>query len=236
MGVFNNENILILSALQMEAKPLVKRLGATRDKNAEYLRYQDATERLTIVVTGVGRHRAINVLSSELKTFDHDRVLITGICGGLAAFLNTGDVHIAEQVMTPECPPIEMSWKINNAKGSMLTTEHVLASESAKREAFEHYGTEVVDMETYHLSSACRDRGIPFAVIRAVCDTARMSIPVWLPSLTHENGKANAWGAIKQIFFKPKSLQTMLTMQQATKSASHSLSTKVSALLTDNNS
>lgn len=234
MSVNNDEKILILTALQIEAKPLAKSLNASRDSKSAYLRYQDAKEKRTIVVTGVGRHRAVDVLSRELKIFDHDRILITGICGGLAPYLNTGDVHIAQRVMTPHCPTIEVTWPIKNAKGTMLTSENILASESAKRDAFERYGTEVVDMETYHISCACRDRAIPFAVIRTVCDTAGMSIPVWLPSLTHENGKANVLGAIKQILLKPRSLQTLLTMQQATKSASHALSAKVAQLLADN--
>ena len=230
----NHENILILTALQLEAKPLARELNASNNSTSKkYLRYTDPTDRITIAVTGVGWHQATNIFAEELTHNIPDQVLIIGICGGLNPRLKAGNLHTPQQVITKELPPISATWKIKNAEGTLLTTQRILSTPVEKLETHDQYHADIVDMETYHLGKMCNERNIPFAMIRAVSDDCKTTLPPWLSTLTHVDGTANIRAAIKHLIRNPRSLPILLQMQQATKNATLNLSAKVAQLLAD---
>ncbi len=65
-----------------------------------------------------------------------------------------------------------LSARLGQPAGALLAAEAVLASRAAKAAAWTATAALAVDLESGAVAQAARARGLPFAVLRAVCDPA----------------------------------------------------------------
>lgn len=149
-------------------------------------------KRVTLRVIGVGRRRAeagIAAVAAEAPA----GILAIGFCGGADPRLLTGDLHVADEFHSADCPqPIPADraltskarcWADRNetrlAGGASVTIGAVAGAE-VKSALHATAGAVSVNMEDYWAARAAADYGIPFASVRAVLDAAGDEIPSYL--------------------------------------------------------
>ena len=111
-------------------------------------------------------------------------VLSFGIAGGLDTDLECGALVVATRVRGPGGAwPADMTWSsaLVRASGARLGVvagaTAVVSAPGAKRSLRLMTGALVVDMESAVAAAFAASRGLPFAVLRAVADTAEEVLP-----------------------------------------------------------
>jgi 4-hydroxy-3-methylbut-2-en-1-yl diphosphate reductase len=146
----------------------------------EALAIRAGARRLRIHKTGMGRarsHAAVALLRSDPAA----ALLVMGVCGGLDAGCEPGDVVLADALLDGEqsggerlaCPSAEPLAEALERRGIVVRRGGVVSvariAHGEKRVELRERGAIVVDMESAWLAAGARGR--PFAVIRVVADT-----------------------------------------------------------------
>ena len=119
-----------------------------------------------------------------------------GLAGGLDPGLRPGTILIAAEVL---CRPDRdakpdaiaaaramhrftadamLSFRLGGATGHvMLGAETIVADADAKRALWQATGAAAVDLESGAVARVAAEHGLPFAVLRAVCDPAERDLP-----------------------------------------------------------
>ncbi len=146
----------------------------------------------TLHIIGVGRRRAeagIAAVAAESPA----GILAIGFCGGADPGLRTGDLHVADEFHSTDCPqPVPAdpgltarvrAWAARSqtrlAGGASVTVGSV-AGADVKSALHTTAGALSVNMEDYWAARAAAGYGIPFASVRAVLDAAGDEIPAYL--------------------------------------------------------
>jgi adenosylhomocysteine nucleosidase len=104
-----------------------------------------------------------------------------GLAGGLDPKLPAGALVVAEAVAADGqvwATDPELSAKLGGVTGHLcLGLDHVVVSTADKRRLSRETGAAVVDMESGAVAAIASAAGVPFAVVRAVCDPADRTLP-----------------------------------------------------------
>jgi 4-hydroxy-3-methylbut-2-en-1-yl diphosphate reductase len=128
-----------------------------------------------VVRTGMGAHRTRRRRS---RITGSGPVAVLGVAGGLAPQVRPGDIVVASEVrtggVTVRCPSAPLLAGALRRAGLRTHVGPIVSSAGVvsgrERAALAATGALAVDMETAQLAEVCGDR--PFAVVRAVVDTA----------------------------------------------------------------
>lgn len=112
-------------------------------------------------------------------------VISFGLCGALDPSLKVGDVVVGESVADPDDGfPADAAWAqrivgaVSGARlGSFARAEQVVGSAEEKAELRRRTGAAAVDLESYVVARLARWFGAPFAILRAVSDSADRALP-----------------------------------------------------------
>jgi adenosylhomocysteine nucleosidase len=112
-------------------------------------------------------------------------VISFGLCGALDPSLKVGDVVVGDSVADPDDGfPADAAWAqriVQGVPGARLGTfaraEQVVGSPEEKAELRRRTGAAAVDLESYVVARLARWFGVPFAILRAVSDTADRALP-----------------------------------------------------------
>ena len=130
--------------------------------------------------SGALRERIAAALDANVRG-----IISIGIAGALAPDLEAGDVVIAERVVTAtEAFETDAHWTarlagaLRDARIGAILGRNVLAdSPDVKAALFESSGADAVDMESHVAAAVARERGLPFAALRAISDRADRALP-----------------------------------------------------------
>ncbi|HET7267612.1 MAG TPA: hypothetical protein VFJ15_05835 [Oleiagrimonas sp.] len=152
-----------------------------------------------VVVAGPGMQRA-TAAARGLLAAGATRLISWGVAGGLTARLRPGDLVLADRVasadgvqipdrdwcseMVARLQPLECPLTV----GSVWTHAHAVTS-LAEKQRLAANGHAIVDMEAAAVASVARAAGVPFVVIKAVCDPAGRALPACAPRLLHADGR-----------------------------------------------
>ncbi len=104
-----------------------------------------------------------------------------GLAGGLDPALPAGRLIVPEAVLAhgrrwPADPGLLRS--LGGPSGPLLLgLDRIAASAKEKRRLWADTGASAVDMESGAVAEAAKEAGIPFAVLRAICDPADRDLP-----------------------------------------------------------
>ena len=103
-----------------------------------------------------------------------------GLAGGLDPALRPGDIVIAEAVLEgdrryPTDP--NLSARFGPRAGSLLAGSAIVADAGEKARLFASTGAGAIDLESGAVARVAARHGMPFAVLRAVCDPAGRTRP-----------------------------------------------------------
>ena len=124
-----------------------------------------------------GAARAAAQLADEGATM----LLSFGLAGGLCAAMVPGTIVIPENVITKDrqfAASLAVSaWLGGVTAPSLFASDAVVAKAADKNALWHSIGAVAVDMESGAVAAVAQARGLGFAVLRAVCDTAGTDLP-----------------------------------------------------------
>jgi adenosylhomocysteine nucleosidase len=135
---------------------------------------------LGAVVIGGGLHAGAQDAAERLVASRATALLSFGLCGGLDPALRSGVIMVPETVLEQgvcyECDP-RLTVVLGGATGVMLAASAAVATADAKALLWRETGAAGVDLESGAVARVAARHGLPFAVLRAVCDPAERSLP-----------------------------------------------------------
>jgi len=104
-----------------------------------------------------------------------------GLAGGLNWALAAGHVLVPEMVVwghsSFKCDQDLMGWLGGATSDKILAWHEIVATAEQKAALFRATGGQAVDLESGEVARLAELRGVKFAVLRAVCDTADRDLP-----------------------------------------------------------
>jgi adenosylhomocysteine nucleosidase len=183
---------LILTAVTAEASSLVRRLDLKPDRAAgRYLTWRGshAGDDVALVVTGMGRQRAIEVVRDVLKRWPVTRILVGGLAGAVNPELKVGDV-IVPRVVADADSGARFSPNDEPTTGHALRTGDEVVGNLAGKAQFFDLEFDAVDMETAAIARLAEQHAIPWLCVRGISDAAGDTLPAYLAGFTDELGRA----------------------------------------------
>ncbi len=157
---------------------------------------------VVVRVSGVGQDAARAAAQRIIDDVQPGRIIAAGFCGALDPALKVGDIVVSPRIQTA-----------NRIVGT--PTE-----KAALRAAF---GADAVDMESAAVEEMCRARGVEFAAIRAVSDTAGQAISPTLLNLL-SGGAVSVPRALVALARRPMLLGEFVRLGRDTARAARALS------------
>lgn len=148
--------------------------------------------------TKMGPKNAAEKSHIALKKSKGDVVLITGLAGALAPECKHGDIVIynncyslegsgdtltqinkvnCEQKLTSLLSNNLLLKNINTLQGDGLTLSKVVCQAQEKLTLAKKYNALAVDMESYHILTAAKEKKLPATVLRVISDDAQGDLP-----------------------------------------------------------
>jgi len=224
----------IVAALAAEARPLAA--GRRRVHGSLALAAD-----VTLAVGGVGRLRAGDAARQLLA--DGARALVSwGTAGGLDPALEPGRLVLAERVLSEagEEWAADAAWlariraalppEVDASSGAVFASSRVLAGPADKSACFATTGALAVDMESAAVAESAARAGVPFVVIRVVCDAAGTRIPHCALKSVGPDGRLRPLGFLRTLARDPRQLRGVLEMDRSFRRARKTMERVVGAL------
>ena len=166
--------------------------------------------------TGIGPRLAEQATSRLLDATAVDRVIVSGIAGGLDPVSSVGDLIIPEEVVdkaTGERFRATPSGGVT-PKGVIRTgdgSDYDLHDRDVARLCEEGYTA--LDMETAAVARVCQRHGVPWLAFRAISDMAGdSSLGPVVMTLVNPDGSPKAWASIRFLLTHPHRIPRMLRL------------------------
>ena len=107
-------------------------------------------------------------------------LLSFGLAGGLDPALRAGDIVVAQSVLEGDRLTLtdpHLSARFGVPAGTLLAGSAVAAEAGEKQRLFEQTGALAIDLESGAVARVAARHGLPFAVLRAICDPAGRTLP-----------------------------------------------------------
>ncbi len=130
-----------------------------------------------------------------------------GLAGGLDPALRPGDVIVPAEVI--EAGVLYAADPALSARFGGVTAHRLLAGDavvataSAKLAAARASGAQAVDLESGAVVRVAREFGLPFAVVRAICDPAERDLPPAALAALDARGGIGPWRVLRSLFRQP---------------------------------
>lgn len=159
-----------------------------------------------------GADRAVSRLVAQGAT----RLLSFGLAAGLDPALRPGDLLVPDAVMVDGrllvTDPLLRSLLGSGSSGPLLHSDVLVASRAAKADLLARTGCRSLDMESGPVALAAEAAGIPFAVLRAVCDPAERTLPPAACIALQPDGKLQIVNLLRSIMRQPSQVPALLAL------------------------
>ena len=233
--------ILVLTAVELEARGLARELELPRLLRFPFPVYERPGGRVQLLVAPVGLRAAFlpDRWAALVADLDSPLVISAGTCGALAPGLKVGDLILPESVLglageRLNVTPGVHAAAVSVAKGGrpearreidavwtglLLTSSEVVATPEAKAERWRATGACAVDMESAAIVDWASRQRCPSLVVRAVSDTARQPLPAELLSLVTPQGKLRTGRAVALALTRPYTIPHAIALRRGTAAA-----------------
>lgn len=197
-------------------------------------------EEVRIVETGDGADRAARCLASALDADpDVDTVLVVGFAGALDPELVVGEVVVAETVRGqdgPIEPPPDANWRQRllaaGARAAPVASSLRLVSGADVRAQYRRLvQAAAVDLESAALARVSADRGLSYAVVRAITDGASETLPAALLRAERRDGSIDRSRVVRGALLCPWRIPSLLGLRRRARAAADNLARTVIAAL-----
>ena len=218
--------VLVLTAIDVEAKGLARRLGLPAVPGATYPHFIGGVIELATIGLRGAR------LAERAATWRQaDLVVSAGACGALAPSLAVGGLVVPTIVLgadgahwtTAALPRL-------TREGALLTVADVVESAAVKARLWMETGAVAVDMESAPIMAWAQQRGVPAAVVRAVSDDAERGIPAALAAAVGEDGRVRPLRAVSAALSRATALGDLMELRAGTAAALQSVAAALATL------
>lgn len=225
-------------ALERESAPFLRRrriLSAIPGALASAHYLEVPRGNALVVETGVGFERAKSAIDWLLERYEPRMVVAAGFAGALDPGLRVGDVLVASEVVEQD----EQDWRValpmelgDLACGRLVTSPRMVATAAAKQDLRASTGALAVDMESAAIAEACQEAHVPCAVVRAISDTAAMSLSPHLTELL-AGGQVAPMRVVAALLRRPTLIPELWRLARDTKLAARNLADALTRLIPD---
>ena len=220
----------VVAASPEELRGLERRLGGRRRSRRAGLRFVEGRlgrAHVVAVVTGEGRASAGAGARVLLDALPHEveLVLVLGLAGGLSPALELGSLVVARRVLDETGPAPEpderrsarIARRCGARPATFFTSRRLLGSAEDKRDAWRRLGEDgaaAVDLETSAVAALAHARGIPYAALRAISDSAEETLPLPLERFVDERGRIRRHALLREVLLRPALLPGLLALRR----------------------
>lgn len=208
-----------------------------------------------LAISGVGKVRAEAATRAVLEERRPSAVVSLGFAGGLAAGQRAGDMVVANVLIPAEGAPngeqkprfgealhadraltdkaldVLATSGIRYRAGACVTASEIVSRPDAKARLGLDADALAVEMESFWIGSACRERKVPFLAARAIVDTVERPLPDFIARSAPAAGAVNRRRALFAATLRPWSLPEMVRLGRAASEARNSLAVFASGFL-----
>jgi nucleoside phosphorylase len=215
--------LAFISAMPMELKPLVKKLGLQKQTfgNVDVHTGELDGRAVAAICTGMGTELATSSTEALLDAVEVNRVIVHGITGALENDTPIGALIVPEVVVHSETGAEHRPAQLGGvaAKGTMWTT-NVLMTGPDELAALRERGVVSLDMETAAIAESCERRGIPWSVFRVISDRASDgSVDEEVFKMSNQDGSPNPAAVAKYFLRHPNHVPRMAKLAKGAKLA-----------------
>jgi len=156
-----------------------------------------------VVETGVGAKRMRRALEALLELLPVERLLLAGVCGGIAPCLPTGRSFFPRRVRDAlgnfwlETDQAAWKWAgpaLSNTftEGALVSAERLAGRLEKQRLREKNPDAQAVDLEAVEFARVAAERGIPWAVLKTVADPYDLDLPAEVHLLDRVPGLSQA--------------------------------------------
>jgi adenosylhomocysteine nucleosidase len=159
-----------------------------------------------------------------------------GIAGGLDPALRPGTIVVPQEVLMDDGERLQTCEVLGRRLGTpspilMFGGDSIVASAAEKTELFAATNAAAVDIESGAVARVAARHGIPFAVLRAICDPAERDLPPAALIPPDRNGAIQLGRIIGSFFSRPMQMPALPALAADAAAARRSLRTAVTRIL-----
>jgi adenosylhomocysteine nucleosidase len=161
-------------------------------------------------------------------------LLSFGLAGGLDPGLQAGAVLVPLEVVDGhgqiwQTDP-SLARRFGTPAGSILASDRILATVADKRTAWEQSAALAVDIESGAVAEIAAAHGLPFAVLRAVCDPAGRNLPVAALTALDQQGRIQPGALLRSLARDPRQIPALITLGREAAKARKALLERVNII------
>ena len=211
------KRVAVLAPMKSEMRPIIKMLGLAKTGEQGGIPVYTGSAGDTDVVltgTGVGRGPAEAAAERVLTSTRVDRVIVSGIAGGLAPVSGVGDLIVPEEVLdavtgerfrATAFGDVELGGVIRMGDGS----DYSFDDDDVRRMVAD--GLIALDMETAAVARVCARYGVPWLAFRVISDMAgAASLGADVMTLVNEDGSPKAWASLRYLLTHPRRIPQLV--------------------------
>ena len=237
--------VALLTAMREELAPLLARVDLhERFDTGVCWAHRGELRGAPVVLahTGEGRTHAAASATALFDCFRPRLAVVLGISGGLSRALVPGRLVVARRVLdedrpvaAPDTAWVERSLGHGNVvAGTVISTRRILCTAAQKAAAGSILGRDqpaVVDLESAVIAMAAARRGLPYLVLRSVCDTLEEELPLDLERCRDDSGGVRRLAVVGQALLHPSSVRGLWRLRRRLGRGARDLAETVEQLL-----
>ena len=154
-----------------------------------------------------------------------------GLAGGLAPGLRPGALIVPSEVMVGTerfaTDPALSQLLGGTTANALFGGDAIVATTAEKHRLYQTTGAVAVDLETAIVARAAATHGVPFAVLRAICDPAERALPPAALTALDTHGVIGTWRVLGSVAAHPGQLPALLALAADAAVARRSLVARV---------
>jgi adenosylhomocysteine nucleosidase len=160
-----------------------------------------------------------------------------GVAGGLDPALRPGTIVVPHEILMDDGERLQTCQVLGRRLGGtaspiiMFGADSIVGSAAEKTELFATTRAAAVDMESGAVARVAARHGIPFAVLRAICDPAERDLPPAALIPPDRNGAIQLGRIIGSFFAQPMQMPALPALAADAAAARRSLRTAVTRIL-----
>jgi adenosylhomocysteine nucleosidase len=190
----------------------------------------------TVAIGGGSTHGAAQAVR-QLIAAGATGIVSFGLAGGLDLTLPPGTLIVANEVVADGqswAADPSLSARLGGATGHRcLGLDRVLASPAEKWRLGCETGAAAVDMESGAVAATASAFGVPFAVLRAICDPADCALPPAALVALDSAGRIAPARLARSILVNPRQIGNLLALARDAATARRALHSRITALQRD---
>jgi adenosylhomocysteine nucleosidase len=183
------------------------------------------------VAIGGGTARGAQVAAVSLLAQGATALVSFGLAGGLDPALRPGALIVPAAVLAGDrshaTDPYLSRLLGGPTDAVVLGADAVVASVAEKRRWRERTQASAVDLESGEVARVAAAHGVPFAVLRAICDPAERALPPAALAALDARGAIGLWRVLASIAAQPMQLPGLFALAADAAAARRSLVSRV---------